>query len=519
MLANPLLRNFTVTNEDIESLVNLLLEQETPMNTQELALILLERRLDKERASLEAQYQDASVYKPQESYNVDDRLIFTAMDYATATITDIRDGENPDYGAFKVATVEFDDADLNSGTKREFAIELQGEHALNEIASESPLDDGTQADPKQLLADDRNTILRTVANALLKNPMLERVAGYWFPKDLVMEFDIGTMHLAEAVLDMAGGGPLATQEIIEQIGGLGDSALALQVFSLNLALKDDDRFEEVGPAGKVLWYLSRMAPEYVREVPPLLKYTPIEYDDELLSDDMFDLETELDDEWTEIEFEGRLRKATSTIIYPHRRAGTLPLNAKNRAIFPIARTPRIFVELVDTSDDETYAGWVLHDELYVYGLLDYYTKHRLPVGAFVSIERGEHAGQILLSHESYKPRTEWIRILTPQNNSIKFENKKRAIGAEYHDRIIIGVDDLEAVDELSKAYRKKSIAAILRELIQELSKLSPQGTVHATTLYSAVNVMRRCAPGPIFATLTANPDFVDVGDYYWTLNE
>jgi hypothetical protein len=30
--------------------------------------------------------------------------------------------------------------------------------------------------------------------------------------------------------------------------------------------------------------------------------------------------------------------------------------------------------------------------------------------------------------------------------------------------------------------------------------------------------MRRSAPGPIFATLSANPDFEDVGDHYWTLS-
>jgi hypothetical protein len=108
--------------------------------------------------------------------------------------------------------------------------------------------------------------------------------------------------------------------------------------------------------------------------------------------------------------------------------------------------------------------------------------------------------------------------LSPNNNQIAFESKKRAIGAAYDEQMIIGVDDLEAVDKLSKTYRHKPIAAILRELITELSKLSPQGTVHAVTLYSALNAVRRCAPGPIFATLTANPDFEDVGDHYWRLS-
>ena len=98
-------------------------------------------------------------------------------------------------------------------------------------------------------------------------------------------------------------------------------------------------------------------------------------------------------------------------------------------------------------------------------------------------------------------------------------NVAMEVGAEFDDLIIIGVDELEAVDELWEIYKDKALATIMREIIYEMSKLSPQGTVHAVTLYSAVNVVRRCAPGPIFATLTANPAFQDVGDHYWKLSE
>jgi hypothetical protein len=188
------------------------------------------------------------------------------------------------------------------------------------------------------------------------------------------------------------------------------------------------------------------------------------------------------------------------------------------AIFPGARAPRIHVELVDASDGQIFDGWVVHGFHYVYGFLDYYTKHHLPVGAHITVEPGEKAGQILVSHEGYKPRTEWIRILTPVNNRVHFENKKRQIGAEYDDLIIIGVDDLAAVDKLAESYKNKPLATIIRDVIQALGDLSPQKTVHAVTLYSTVNVIRRCAPGPIFATLVANPDFEDVGDHYWKLS-
>lgn len=519
MLANRWARNFKVTKEDIDDLMNLLLEEETPMTTRQLARVIVDNRLEAEQTAIEEQYKNTKVYSPSASYEVGDRVVFTEMQLATATVAEIREGQNPDYGEFKVIAVDFDDSSHNLPEKhREFATALKTEHKLSQVAEDNPLSSQTSMDPNELLEVEDNHVMRVVHEQLRENPSLKRVAGYWFPEELVMETDIGVLHLSEAVLDMAGGGPLNTEEILKQIGGIGDAPMKLQEFSLNLALNDDERFDEVGPAGEVLWYLNRMEPDAVREVPPLLAYTPIEYDDDLLSDEMFDLETELDDEYTEIEFEGRLPRATTTIIYPHRRAGTLPLSAKNQAIFPVGRAPRIHVELIDKADGEKFSGWVVHEHRYVYGLMEYYSKHHLPVGFYLTVEPGEEEGQIILSHEGYKPRTEYIRILSPNGNQIQFENKKRQIGAEYDDLVIIGVDDLEAVDALTEKNRNKPLASIIREMLQALSVLSPQRTVHATTLYSAVNVMRRSAPGPIFATLSANPDFEDVGDHYWTLS-
>ncbi|MEO1288764.1 MAG: hypothetical protein AAFV93_13430, partial [Chloroflexota bacterium] len=432
MLANRWARDFEITQDDIDYLMNLLLEQETPMTTRQMAKVIVEQQLEQEQAEIDAQYNNTRAYSPAETYAEGDRIVFTAMELATATVAEVRTGNNPDYGDFDVIAVNFDDEQHNLPDRhREFASALQQEHDLSHGEDENPLATQTDIEADEILNVEDNHVMRVVHEALRKNESLKRVAGYWFPEELVMETDIGVLHLSEAVLDINGGGPMRTEDIISEIGGIGDAPIKLQVFSLNLALNDDDRFDEVGPAGEVLWYLRRMEPDAVRDVPDLLAYTPIEYDDELLSDEMFDLETELDDEFTDIEFEGRLPQATTTIIYPHRRAGTLPLNAKNLAIFPPGRAPRIYVELIDKEDGEKFNGWVVHDHRYVYGLLDYYTKHRLPVGVFLTVEPGEEEGQIVISHEGYKPRTEYIRILIPdpKKNNIRFESKKRQIGA------------------------------------------------------------------------------------------
>ena len=69
-------------------------------------------------------------------------------------------------------------------------------------------------------------------------------------------------------------------------------------FSLDHALQEDPRFDEVGPAGIVAWFLKGLEPESVRETPLYLRYTPMEYDPDSLTEDMLALEESLDDELT-----------------------------------------------------------------------------------------------------------------------------------------------------------------------------------------------------------------------------
>jgi hypothetical protein len=307
------------------------------------------------------------------------------------------------------------------------------------------------------------------------------------------------------------------------MGGLESGSTDLQIFSLNNALRDDQRFDEVGPAGGVLWYLQRLEPDGVRRIPSMLEYSPIQYDRSLLPPSMLALEAEIGDELTEnLTVDENIDKATIILTYPHRRMGTLPLNARMRQVFPTAQqTPRVYVTLIDGQDGEEYRGWVVRKERYIYGLDTFFRKHRLPIGAFVTVSKSETPGTVIIDFNAYRPRTEWIRLITPKNNQISFENHKRSIGAEYDDLMILGADDLAAVDALFEAnqQQRRPLAAILRTIIPSLGRLTPQGTAHAKTIYSAVNAVKRCPPGPIFATLVANPDFQNVGGDYWKLSD
>ena len=517
-------RTFSIQSHDVEHIMNRLLETETPTSSAKLAQVIIEYRLKREKAQLEEKYKDTSVYIPRETYEVGQKLIFAQMDYESAVVTDIRKGENEKYPNFDVVTVVFDDDNLNlSDRQREFAAGLDIEHKLNTDEDPSQyLPGANNLTVEDILEADGDSIIRDINQHLNSSDDLVQLAGKWFPRDLMLDVDIGHLHLAEAVLDMHGGGPLQTQNILEEIGGLGNFAEALQIFSLNYALNEDERFDEVGSSGEILWFLKRLEPETVLHIPSNLLYTPIDYQTSLLTDEMLELEYEIGDELSIQKHEREsLEETTVSIIYPHRRSGTLPLNANVQAIFPTARTPRIAVTLVDAQDSEVFPGWVVHQQRFIYGLEPYYMKHHLPVGAYVMVRHGNEDNTYEIDFDNHRPRTEWIPLMNVRNDQLTFENSRRSIGAGYDDLLILGVDEIDAVDQLAAQTQKqqKSIVAILKAIIPELCKLTPQATVHAKTLYSAVNVLRRCPPGPIFATLIANPDFENVGGHYWQLSQ
>lgn len=509
-------RVFSVDPDEIDYLINLLLEEETPMTSHELAVRLVSARLEKEKTILQEKYKDTAVYNPATAWEIGQKLVFPALEHATGRVIDIRDGDNPEYGDFRVIKVEFDDK-----SRREFASEYKLPHKLAEFSelTGNPLISDDVLTIDDIMTESGEVIIQKLEQALKANPTLVSIAKFWFPKELILPVDIGALHLAEAVLDMNGGGPMTTTEILEQMGGLGDYPLKLQELSLNYALNQDERFDEVGPSGKVLWYLSRMAPTEVRETPIYLRYTAIDYDRRLLTEHMLAYEAEIADELSELDYTDT-PTGTITLIYPHRRAGTLPINIHNRHIFPTAqRTNRIWITLVDVVDAAEYIGWVVPGQRYVYGLAPLYEKYRLPIGAKVTAKQGATPDRIEIDAHVHKARTEWVSVFRFQGDAPYFENIRRPIEADYDQLMLIGVDQLAELDQLVKQAQtgKKSLTAILKMLLPPLGKLTPQGAAHLKTIYTAVNLLRRCPPGPIFATLEANPDFTSFGGEYWKL--
>jgi hypothetical protein len=515
--------NFTVSDDDLDYISGLLLEGEIPLSTEALTRALIDRRLEEEAAALEARYHDVQLYNPAQSYDLDQKVMFPALNYRTGVVIDRRDGTNTDtYGAYSVMTIRFDDAP--DQPVRKFAINMTTPHKLSDQngdnADHAPWQ--TRFTAEQILEQTGEALLAKVNAALRQSTSLVSVAGMWFPRDLIIDVNEGYLNLAEAVLDIAEGRPLTPDEILDQIGGLGSANRSLQVFSLNHALNHDKRFDEVGPVNAIWWYLRRLEPAEVQSPPLMLIYNPVEYRAQDLTPEMRALEVEIDDEWSDLPDDEALvplEETEITLNYAHRRMGTLPLNARMRRVFPTAlRTPRIYVTLVDGQDQEEYVGWVLRGERFVYGLSGLYRKHKLPVGAHVTIKRDSDPSRIVIDFQAHNPRTEWIRIITPKDSNIAFEDQKRSIGANYDELMLFGADDLNAVDALFTQNHRKGVPTLVKVILTELSRSAPHSPIHGKTLYSAFNIVRRCPPGPIFAAMINNPDFEYVGNNYWKLS-
>jgi hypothetical protein len=95
---------------------------------------------------------------------------------------------------------------------------------------------------------------------------------------------------------------------------------------------------------------------------------------------------------------------------------------------------------------------------------------------------------------------------------------KQPISAEFNDRMAFAIPSMSAVDQLW-LQNKRPFEKLVADMIREMSKLTPQGHVHAQELYSAINIVRRVPPAPLFALLSSKPEFVLVGDLHFRLVE
>ncbi len=504
-----------ITTQDIDGLQAHLFDIETPLTTKDLALVFVTQRIKLEQEARAQQRQAAGrVYLPKEKYQAGDELVFPALDWRRGRVESSRAGVNPELSAFDVMTVAMD-----GGAEMMFASGLQ-DHELNDEPAAAAEDDEFSA--AAIVEAHGDEIEQKLEAAFAADSGLVSIAGRWFPRGLLVDVSEGQLNLAEAVLDVAQGEPQPTAALLKDVELPANINPKLAEFSLNHALQDDARFDEVGPAGQVLWSLRRLEPDGVREVPKFLRYEAIPYDRSLLDDAMLRLEAQLDDELSEQQVLAErkdVKEVTISLIYPHLRAGTLPLSERTRSLFPTAyESPRVRFTLVDAKSAIKMPAWVVREHSYVFGLREWYKSHGLIPGSLVSVRRGQKPGEVIVEAKTQRASKDWIRtLIVGADGGLVFAMLKQPITAEFNDRMAIYVPDFHALDPAWE--RKRPFEDLVVSVMREVTKVNPQGHVHAQELYAAVNLVRRVPPAPLFALLATQPRFNHVGDLHFRLED
>jgi hypothetical protein len=509
-------QKLTVEDTDLTFLDDLFLEKEGPLSTDELTLAIIQHRYEAEESLLRRELTKGKIYQPQEAHAVGDRLVFPALDFAVGTVIGTRPGNSPEHGSFTVIQVDFE----QNGPSREFASQLASPHPLN---LEGGVDDILWSEdsltPDELFELYGPGVRQKLVERLVATPTLVQFGDFWLNRAMMAQVHVGHLNIAEALIDI-NAAPLPTKALLKELDLPAEISPTIQAFSLQYALAHDERFIDVGSTGNMLWYLTRFVPAEVIYPPRRLQFSPIPYERSLLSEELLRLERELDDEASELIAPPGLARAkgvTFVLTYPHRRVGTLPLTAKTSNFFPSGTTQRTLITLVDARSGAEMPAWVDHRNRYVYGLEEWYRQNEIPVGAFIQLERTKDPFRVTIGFKPRRMRREWVRVAQVTGNELQFAVRKMPIACEYEEAMLVWAEDPVEIDALwlENEETQKPLVEIIENVFLELAKLNPSGTVHAKTLYSAVNVVRRCPPAPIFAELTINPFYLRVEDAQW----
>ncbi len=510
-------QHFEVTKEDLDFINNHLFELETPQTTEQLVDALVSFRIQKEKAALTRKKQEEGrLYLPKETYKINDSILFSALNWQAGKVTAIRTGINPEYSPFKVMDVEFKNGDVRS-----FASEYE-DHPLN--LPQDSLAGLEYLDKDFVLSHYSAALIKKLEEVLTLDDDLVLTTGVWFPRALLVDINLGHLNLAEAILDMAGGGPITTPSLMAQLDLPTDVNHSLIEFSLNLKLQEDPRFDEVGPSGEVLWFLEKLEPENVRTVPVYLQYREEKIDRSLFDVQMLRAEKQMDDEFSPVDPTIPLQDEVQVILtYPHWRAGSLPLSNRTDHLFPTSfRSPRIKFLFADYDTKMTIPGWVVRPHHYVVGLREWYVENGVIPGSIITIRKANSAGDVGVSANKRRPVKEWARTaLVGADGILVLALLKQQINTVYDERMTTVIPDIDALDQVWAQTGKQYInseQAILR-IAKELTKLNPQGHFHALELYSAVNVIKRSPLQLVFHHLANNTAFSHVGDLYYRLME
>ena len=241
-----------------------------------------------------------------------------------------------------------------------------------------------------------------------------------------------------------------------------------------------------------------------------------------MTEEMLALEQELNDELSPLLGAYRhLEEGQVRLIFPHWRSGTLPLSMHIRHLFPTAyEAPRIRFMLLDGDTGNKFpGGWCVRSVTCTGWRIGMRTG--VMPGSIIGCVRVK-PGEVIVRMDSRRSSREWIRtVLVGSDGGIVFAMLKQIVETPYDERMAIAVPDVDALDDVWERMQKEQppFERIVVNMVRELAKLNPQSHVHASELYAAINIVRRCPPGPILALLASRPWFSHVGDLHFRLSD
>ena len=503
----------------LDFIFDFLFEKEMPMTPFDLAKAMIQEKIRVYKKAIAKQEKSQGlIYRPKEKYQIGDEVTFPLISNQKGKVIEIRPGNNPDIPVFSVAFFQMED-----GSQRQFACAYE-DHTLNSF-DYSLLNSSTETDPVVVYKKYGKKIASKIQNLLSQNDGLISIANYWFPKALLIDINPGFLNLAEAVLEMEEGKPVQTKKILELIEYPVDMNDRLTEFSFNYALHSDERFDEVGPIGTVLWTLKLLEPEDVRKVPLTLKC----YDDfsinesasQAFSFDLLRIHDELDTT-SNTATEDEIDCFDICINYPHWKAGTIPLIRKINSLFPTAlETDRVIFTFIDAKTKESFPGWVIIPEKYIYGLKIWYRENNVIPGSIIRIAKTDKVDEVVVSLIPPRASRDWIRTaLFDQKGRIYFETKHQIISTKFDERMCIYIENSPQLDIVWEQNNKNGInlQRLIGNIFKDLSRSNPQGIVHFQEIYAGLNMMHRCPPQPLLDILLNDDQFVALDDLNFKLN-
>jgi ubiquinone/menaquinone biosynthesis C-methylase UbiE len=529
-------RSFALTAEELDHLHRLILDVDIPQTEAFLAYDLVERRCEQEEGCVEEEAVEVLPYDPRQEYKVGQEIVVKdyrkqEIIYLHGTITGKRDLWMSSLGQCQAIRVRVGEG--KSTTSKEYvACARRGFDGWKPIPVEQVVgkDWGLgQTDeyivPGEVFEQFQGYVLRTLTRQLGADARFIGFGHEWFvPELLALVSEDELAAAARRIKQMGDPLPLHRLTPVPEMPQRNEEFV--QQFSWNDALSHDPRFDNVGTADTPLWFLRALEPPETVEKPPRLTIPAMPYtrEYEYVHRELKDMEQAIDDEGSEGEAPPpvtteRVPSVEFVLSFAHRAMGTIPLTNRIRRAFPQADGPRTCITFIDGRSRERMPGWVMHEDRYAWGLREWYDENLIWAGAYIRLETTENPLEMMVDYIPLsQPKEEQVRVARVVDGRLTFKWQTRTIPYKYDPLMLIAETRFEDMEALWLEAEKvgKPIFEVMCGVFPELARLHPQGHVHARTLYSAVNLVRRCAPGTVFGELSARPCFDSVGDGCWT---